>query len=135
MIEVKVKCIHCGKSLMDEGFEIDDHPSIKVIIEYKGKQGILRLSSLYGSYNIDSEIDVPKGEIARFFCPHCRSDMTRGRMCDECGAPMVTFECASGGYLRICSRRGCKKHLVEFEDLETEIKAFYDAYSTFFRGG
>jgi len=135
MIEVKVKCIHCGKSLMDEGFEIDNHPSIKVIIEYKGKQGILRLSSLYGSYNIDSEIDVPKGEIARFFCPHCKSDMTSSRTCYECGASMVTFECASGGYLRICSRMGCKKHLVEFEDLETELRAFYDAYSTFFRGG
>ena len=135
MIEVKVKCIHCGKSLMDEGFEIDNHPSIKVIIEYKGNQGILRLSSLYGSYNIDSEIDVQEGEIVRFFCPHCKSDMTISRTCHECGAPMVTFEFVSGGRLQICSRRGCKKHLVEFEDLETEIKAFYDAYSTFFRGG
>ena len=134
MIHVKLKCFHCGKNLMDKGFEIDNHPSIKVIIEYKEKQGILHLSSLYGSYNIDSEIEVPKGEIARFICPHCKSNLGSSRVCYECGAPMVTFESTLGGYLRICSRKGCKKHGIEFENLETELRAFYEKYSTFFKG-
>lgn len=135
MIHVKLKCFHCGKNLMDKGFEIDNHPSVKVIIKYKGKQGILHLSSLYGSYNIDSEIEVPKGEIARFICPHCKSNLGSSRTCYKCSAPMVTFESALGGYLRICSRKGCKKHGIEFENLETELRAFYEKYSTFFKGG
>ena len=134
MIHVKLKCFHCGKNLMDKDFEIDDKPSVKVIIEYKGKKGVLRLSSRYGSHNTDSEIDVPDGEIVRFICPHCKSDLRSSRVCYECGAPMVTFESILGGYLRICSRKGCKKHVIEFENLETEIRAFYEKHSTFFKG-
>jgi len=134
MLHVKLKCLHCGKNLKDNDCQIDNHPSMKVMIEYKGKQGALHLSSLYGSYNVDSEMDVPVGEVARFFCPHCRSDLKSSRTCYECNAPMITFESVLGGYLRICSRRGCKKHILEFENLETELRAFYEKYSTFFKG-
>ena len=135
MIHLNLKCRHCGKHLMDAGFEIDDHPSIKVIMEYEGKHGILHLSSQYGSYNSNLEFDIPEGEIVRFICPHCKSDLMSSRICYECGALMVTFESVLGGYLRICSRRGCKKHIIEFENLETELGAFYEKYSTFFKGG
>lgn len=135
MIHVNLKCPHCGKNLMDKDFEIDNHPSVKVIIEFNGKRGILHLSSRYGSYNLDSEVEVPKGEIVRILCPYCKSDMVSSRTCYECGAPLVTFESSLGGYLRVCSRWGCKKHLIEFENLETELRAFYEKYSTFFKGG
>lgn len=135
MIHVKLKCHHCGKNLMDKDFQIDNHPSVKVIIGYKGKKGTLRLSSRYGSYKMDSEVDVPNGEIVRFLCPYCKSDLGSSRACYECSAPMVTFESILGGYLRICSRMGCKKRILEFENLETELRAFYEKYSTFFKGG
>ena len=135
MIHVKLKCHHCGKNLMDKDFEIDGHPSVKVIIEHNGKKGVLHLSSRYGSYKVDSGIDVPEGEIVRVLCPHCKSDMKSSRICYECKAPMVTFESLLGGYVRLCSRWGCKKHLVEFENLETELRAFHEKYSTFFKGG
>jgi len=29
MIQVNVKCPHCGKSLMDEDVKIDGHPSVR----------------------------------------------------------------------------------------------------------
>jgi len=135
MIHLNVKCPHCEKSLMDEKLKIDNYPSIKVKIGYKGKTGKLNLSALYGSYNINSELDVPEGEIARFFCPYCNSELKSTRTCEVCNAPMVAFKSAQGGLLQICSRHGCKKHLIEFEDLETEISVFYDEYSTFFKGG
>ena len=134
MIHVKLKCYHCGKNLMDKNFKIDDHSSVKVIIEYKGTNGVLHLSSRYGSSAVDSEIDVPAGEIVRFLCPHCKADMGSSRKCYECGAPMVTFESILGGFLRICSRRGCKKHIIEFENLETELRAFYEKYTFFPKG-
>ncbi len=135
MIHLNVKCPHCEKSMMDEELKIDNYPSIKVKIIYKRKKGNLNLSSLYGSYNIDSELDVPEGEIARFFCPYCNAELKSTRTCDVCNAPMAAFKSAQGCLLQICSRHGCKKHLIEFEDLDTEIRAFYDAYSTFFKGG
>ena len=134
MIHVKLKCFHCGRNLMDKDFKIDLHPSVKVIIEYKGKKGALHLSSRYGSHNVDSEIDIPEGEIVRFFCPYCESELKSSRACYECNAPMVTFESVLGGYLRICSRKGCMKHGIEFENLETELRAFYEKYTFFPKG-
>jgi len=133
MIQVNVKCPHCGKSLMDEEKKIDDHPSVKLNIQYGGERGRLRLSSLYGSFNIDCQLSIPEGEVARLFCPHCNAELTGPRMCEQCDAPMVSMKFVEGGSVEICSRRGCKKHLIEFENLESELRAFYEKYSLFFK--
>jgi predicted RNA-binding Zn-ribbon protein involved in translation (DUF1610 family) len=133
MIQVNVKCPHCGKSLMDDEIKIDGHPSVKVNIQWGGERGRLRLSSLYGSYEIDAQVAVPEGEIARFFCPHCNTELSSSRTCEKCSAPMVSMKFIQGGKVEICSRRGCKKHLIEFEDLESELRAFYNKYSLFFK--
>ena len=134
MIQVKVKCPHCDKSLMEEKTKIDEVPSIKVIIEYKQKKGELFLSSLYGSYNVQSKLDVPKGAVVDFFCPYCGSSLKTGRICETCDAAMVGMNFHEGTRVQICSRRGCHKHLIEFEDLEKELLAFYNAYPLFFKG-
>lgn len=130
-LQVNVKCPYCQRSFMDEEALIDDYPSVKVVIQYRDKQGILRLSSIYGSYTINSEIHVPLDEIVLFFCPHCRSSLMVKDLCDKCQAPMTSFELRNGGKVQICSRRGCKKHLIEFSDLEQEISAFYNFYKVY----
>jgi methionyl-tRNA synthetase len=113
--------------------KIDEHPSVKLNIQWGGEKGRLRLSSLYGSYNIDSELPVLVGDVAKFFCPHCNANLAGSRNCEECSAPMVPLKFAEGSTVQICSRRGCKKHLIEFEELETALRAFYDKYSPFFK--
>jgi len=118
---------------MDEETKIDDHPSVKLSIEWGGQQGTLYLSSLYGSYNIDIGLPVPEGEVVKFFCPHCSGELTGTRRCEECDALMLPLRFREGGTVQICSRRGCKKHFIEFQDLETELRAFYDKYSLFFK--
>ncbi|MBI4678232.1 MAG: hypothetical protein HY748_11675 [Elusimicrobia bacterium] len=133
MIQVHVQCPVCGKSLMDEEHKVDNCPSIAVEISYGKKRGPLRLSSLYGSYNIDIKVPCPVGKISRFFCPHCKCDLKASRMCEVCKAPMVAFSFKEGGTIQICSRRGCKKHLIEFEDPELEVRTFYERYSVFFK--
>ena len=134
MIQVNVKCPHCEQSLMDKDHKIDDHASIKVMIEFEGRKGWLSLSSLYGSYNTESEFAITDGEIVRFFCSKCNANLEGTRKCEKCNAPMIAVDFVNGGVVQICSRKGCKKHLIEFEDLEREIGAFYDTYSTFFKG-
>jgi len=131
MIQVNVKCPHCGKSLMDEERKIDDHPSVKLSIQRGKECGVLRLSSLYGSYKIDSELSVAQGEVVNFFCPHCNAELLGSRICEECKAPMIPMRFAEGGTVQICSRRGCKKHLIEFDKLESELSAFYNKYGPF----
>ena len=133
MIQVKVKCPKCGKSLMDEEHKIDEHPSVKIVAEHKNKRFWVRLSSLYGSYNLESEFVIPEGEEVGVFCPFCEADLAGTRKCEECAAAMIPLKFFDGGVVEICSRKGCKKHLIEFENLENELRAFYNAYPLFFK--
>jgi predicted RNA-binding Zn-ribbon protein involved in translation (DUF1610 family) len=132
MIEVRIKCPVCGKSLMDDARQIDGNPSICVLGQVSGWKGRIWLSSLYGSYNVECERDVPKGEVTTFFCPECGQELKSTRSCELCNAPMVPFSFAEGGVVQICSRRGCKRHLVEFTDIRAELRAFVDSYFAFF---
>ncbi len=128
-LQVNVKCPYCKKSLMDKAMIIEGYPSVKVMIQHRNRQGLLYLSSIYGSYTIHSEVHVPMDEIVLFFCPHCQSSLLTNDMCERCHVPMTVFELMNGGKVQICSRRGCKKHLIEFSDLSQEISAFYEEYS------
>jgi len=110
---IEVGCPHCNQSLMDEGFPIDGHPSICIVVSFDHKRGWLRLSSLYGSYNIAAEHDIPTGTAANFFCPRCNSELIGSWKCPACDAPMVSMTVRGGGTVQICSRRGCKSHLLD----------------------
>ena len=110
---INVNCPHCNHSLKDETFSIDGQPSIRVIISYNHKQGWLRLSCLYGSYNFACEFDVPMDSIATFICPHCNVEFHSTLDCSICAAPMVPMFVDGGGIVQICSRRGCKNHLLD----------------------
>jgi ssDNA-binding Zn-finger/Zn-ribbon topoisomerase 1 len=128
-LKLKVKCPSCGCSLLDEGHFIDDAPSIKVSIKVEERKGWLRLSSIYGSYAIESEFEIPESQIATFFCPSCNTPLKDTTDCSLCQAPMVSFQLEEGGAVKICSRRGCKKHSLEFGSRELAMSKFYEAYS------
>ena len=110
---VHVSCPHCNRSLKDETFAIDGHPSICVTISSDHKQGWLRLSCLYGSYNFASEFEVSTGLVVSFLCPHCGVEFPSTLDCSVCAAPMVPMLVAGGGIVQICSRLGCKNHLLD----------------------
>ncbi|MGB2806200.1 MAG: NAD(P)H-dependent oxidoreductase subunit E [Sedimentisphaerales bacterium] len=110
---INVNCPHCNHSLNDETFEIDGHPSIRVTISSDHKQGWLRLSCLYGSYNFASEFDVSTGSVASFLCPRCGVEFHSTSDCSMCGASMVPMLVDGGGIVQICSRRGCKNHMLD----------------------
>jgi NADH:ubiquinone oxidoreductase subunit E len=110
---INVSCPHCNHSLNDETFSIDRNPSILVTISSDHKQGWLRLSCLYGSYNFASEFDVSTGSIVTFLCPHCGVEFPSTSDCSVCTAPMVPMLIDGGGIVQICSRRGCKNHMLD----------------------
>jgi hypothetical protein len=134
MIQLNVKCPHCKHSLLDETYKIDRYPSARLLFECKGKKDELYLSSLYGSHISKIPSFVSEGDALTLFCPWCTVSLMSTRICEKCNAEMVLMEIEDGGNIQICSRKGCKKHLLEFEDLQTELKAFYNVYSTFFKG-
>ena len=133
MVSVSVKCPHCGKTLMEPKKKLDDATAILVHLTYAGKNSHLYLSSAYGSYKTETELGVPIGKIAGFRCPQCKADLKSTRKCDVCAAQMVAFDLKEGGQVQICSRRGCKKHILEFQNPDNELDAFYKSYLKAFK--
>jgi len=114
---IEVFCARCNRSLMDHNHPIEGHPSVRVTISFGRKHGWLRLSSLYGSYTIESEDEIPENTIAQFFCPTCHAELAGATDCPLCAAPMVPLIVRGGGMVQICSRRGCTSHLLDVSGL------------------
>jgi len=117
---VEVCCPRCNHSLMNRHHYIDGYPSIEVTLSFEDKHGWLRLSCLYGSYSVEFQYMVPKDTVVDFFCPHCSAELIGISTCADCGAPMVPMIVRGGGIVQICSRRGCKGHML---DLQTNTVA------------
>ncbi len=110
---VEVSCARCNHTLMDPRHVIDGLPCIRVTVSFGNKHGWLALSSLYGSYKVASEYEIPQDEIVNMFCPHCHAELIGGGRCGDCGAPMVPMIVRGGGVVQICSRRGCRGHMLD----------------------
>lgn len=127
-VSLSVKCPLCGNSFMDSDNLVDNAPSIGINIEIEGKKGTIHLSSIYGSYNYTCDIETPENEVANFSCPHCAGLLNNDIECDVCKAKMVPVYLDMGGKVAICSRKGCKNHFVEFEDLSNALRKLYQEY-------
>jgi len=110
---VSVNCSRCNHSLMDPDHPIDDAPSIRITASFERKHGWLRLSSLYGSYSLDCEYEIPADTVVHVFCPHCHAELKGTSDCPDCGAPMISLIVRGGGIVQVCARRGCKGHMLD----------------------
>jgi len=110
-----VSCPRCNHSLMDPNHPLDGSPSVRVTVSFEQKHGWLRLSSLYGSFAVECEYPVRADEVVDFFCPHCHAELKGASACPLCNAPMVSMIVRAGGVVQVCSRRGCKGHMLDLE--------------------
>jgi len=110
---IDVSCPHCNHSFKDETFAIDGYPCLKINVAIDHKEGWVRLSCLYGSYSVSTEFEIPEGMVVIFICPHCNSEIHSTSDCSACGAPMIPMLVDGGGIIWICSRRGCKNHMLD----------------------
>jgi NADH:ubiquinone oxidoreductase subunit E len=110
---IVVSCPRCNHSLMDPEHPIDHQPSIRVTVSFGREHGWLRLSSLYGSQAIESEYDIPMDTVVNFFCPFCHAELASAWNCPDCGAPMIPMVVRGGAIAQVCSRRGCKGHMLD----------------------
>ncbi|MCF7811592.1 hypothetical protein K9N50_11455 [bacterium] len=158
-MKISVECPHCQFSFMDEKNPIKGIPSISIQYqlpdEAGGKKGIVNLSSYFGDYLNITPFKIPEGIVGDFSCPSCGKSINSIQKCELCGAPMVDLQLERGGMLefcleafkrkfkkkpsesafkglvQFCSRKGCKKHLIEFNNQTTDLREFYKAYSMF----
>ncbi len=110
---VQVRCPKCNHSLMDEKHPMEGYPSVRLTVSFGRKHGWMRLSALYGSYTMESEHEIVPDTVVNCFCPHCHAELTAASTCGICGASMVPLIVRGGGMVQICSRRGCKGHILD----------------------
>ncbi len=113
LFALEVSCPRCNHSLMDESFPIDGRPSIRCSVSFGRHHGWLRLSSVYGSFKVEAEREIPPGTVVSFYCPHCHEQIAGRPACSECEAPMAPLMVVGGGIVQICSRRGCQNHMLD----------------------
>jgi NADH-quinone oxidoreductase subunit E len=112
---LEVSCPRCNHSLMDPKHLVDGFPSIRLTASFGQEHGWLRLSCLYGSYAIETGNEIPMEMVVNFFCPHCHAELLGAWNCPVCDAPMVPMIVQGGAIIQICSRRGCKSHMLDVE--------------------
>jgi hypothetical protein len=121
MFPVSVHCPNCDASLMDRGQLIDGYPGISLTLNYLGEQSPLLLSSIYGSFRYASKSPVVAGDFTELLCPHCGKSLITDSPCEVCTAPLAMLHLSVGGDVLFCSRRGCKVHRAETDDLERSM--------------
>lgn len=114
-VDLEVSCPLCNRSLLNHGYLLDGRPMVMVTAIAGRKHGWLRLSSQYGDHRVESEFEIPPGAIVDFFCPRCHGELRTNRYCPRCEAPMIPLLVKSGGVVQICSRKGCKEHLLTLD--------------------
>ncbi len=124
-ISLMIKCPYCNLSLMNYRKLIRGKPGIKLHVKAGEYEGILHLCSIYGCYEKESEIDLTEGEITDLLCPYCYKNLKSKTICDICGAPTIGLRLETGGKLHICSRVGCKKRNLIWEDIYEDLSRYF----------
>ena len=115
---VLVSCPKCNRSLMDKENKIDGQPAVRITASFNRKHGVFLLSSLYGSSTVESEHEIPSDQVVNFFCPFCHAELLGSAKCSKCDANMVPMKVKGGGAVQVCSRKGCKEHLLVLKDTD-----------------
>ncbi|MDZ7373197.1 MAG: hypothetical protein ONB23_04435 [candidate division KSB1 bacterium] len=135
----KALCIqhaHCpqGCDLMDPNVKIGGYASVRVRARYRDQEGDIFLDPRYGSFENISEVAVPDGEIAEFFCPHCGISLRdEHQRCKVCSAPMFALSLPRGGIIEGCLRKGCFEHVLRIVSGEELLGRLFenDTLSTY----
>ncbi len=119
---LRVVCPHCHRSLMDHEVKIKGLPSVRLNIRTENnKKGKLHLCSAYECFEHQKDIPIEDNEIVEMCCPHCHKEILTKEICQVCGAPMAEMALEGGGFIRICSRKGCFNHFLSKEESDRKV--------------
>jgi hypothetical protein len=112
---VKIKCSHCGKSLIHPGKTVAGSLAVHFKALKKGTIGEKKdifLSAKFGDFR-KGGYKFPKGTIVQLFCPHCGEEFEHNHVnCATCGEKLIILFAENGtlNMLGICPTVGCLKH-------------------------
>lgn len=122
---VRVKCHHCGTSLVNDEETVAGSPSIhfKAIEEgTSGEKKDIFLSAKFGDFRKIGH-KFPKGTVVQFFCPHCGEELKPNHIpCSACNKELIILPAENGTMhmLGICPTVGCHHHKTNPE-IPTEV--------------
>lgn len=115
----QIKKAACPKrhSLIDNEFKIDGLPSLKVKVVSNSKEGIIHLDPVYGKHRNHYNPGFTLGGDTKFLCPECNTSVVeQGKICPNCGAPVLSFEISGQGIYEVCSSENSDWEKWDFVD-------------------
>jgi len=104
--------------------QIDGLDAIRITAKVLDSTGDIFLSQVYGSYSKEfGDAKDVEGSVIEGLCPKCHRPFPIHQMC-ECGAPLFSLSLHGGGLINICSRNGCERHSLEFENADDAFELF-----------
>ena len=123
-LKLQLSCPNCKHSLMTPERRIDGLNAVRIKAKVMDSVGDIFLSQVYGSYQKEfSGTKDVKGSVIEGLCPHCHAPFPVHQMC-ECDAPLFSLSLHGGGFINICSRNGCERHSLEFENADDAFELF-----------
>lgn len=123
-LTLQLSCPNCKISLMDPKRQVDGLDAIRIKAKVLDTIGDIFLSQVYGSYNKEfGSAKNVEGSVIEGLCPHCNAPFPIHQMC-KCGAPLFCLSLQGGGFINICSRNGCERHSLEFENADDAFELF-----------
>ena len=123
-LKLQLSCPNCRKSLMTPERRIDGLDAVRITAKVLDTTGDIFLSQVYGSYSKQfGDAKNVEGSVIEGLCPHCAAPFPIHQMC-QCGAPLFSLSLQGGGLINICSRNGCERHSLEFENADDAFDLF-----------
>ena len=125
-----VESLFCpnGHNLIDDNVRIHDEASIKLKVIIKKKTGYLYIDAFWGSHSKLFSFVPETSENDSYvttFCPYCDVDLSENYACDQedCSSEKSFILLLPGGTnkIHVCSRLGCPGHILEINDMPTEL--------------
>ena len=105
LLRLEVHCPNC-QALLTQG----QHVVLSAHVVPTNEEGELRLSALFGDYQVQTDLTINDGDVVMYSCPSCERSLTVETPCKLCGAPLASVNLASGESMDVCGRRGCRGH-------------------------
>lgn len=105
MLRLELTCPYCN-AVLTHGNKL----TLGAFVRETQQDGQISLSSVFGDYAVETDLNLPDQAVAEFRCPSCDASIMLSLPCKLCGAPMASLNLKNGGYLEFCSRKGCKGH-------------------------
>jgi signal transduction histidine kinase len=97
-----------GCDLLDASVRIGARPALRVLRTCDGRESVLHLDPVYGSFRHTARDACRSGAAAQFHCPRCRTSLLRDdRRCERCGSRTFAVDGGDGQWIFWCARADC----------------------------